>query len=93
MNWIHLADTFPPKPISISPLLCHILVRLFVLYIIHLIILARVKIHEVPHYAVFLSFLSLSLSAYLVYHNIFLAHSHSMFFIVSKYLYEFGSDL
>ena len=61
MNWIHLADTFPPKPISISPLLCHILVRLFVLYIIHLIILARVKIHEVPHYAVFLSFLSLSL--------------------------------
>jgi hypothetical protein len=87
MNWTDLADIFPPKPISISPLLCHIPVRIFVLYIINLIILARVTNHEVSHYVVF--------SAYLVYHNVFLANSQSIFFIVlvSKYSYELGSDL
>jgi len=65
MDWIYLADIFPSKPLSISPLLCHIPVRLFILYVIHLILLARVTNREVPHYAVFLEY-SLSLSAYLV---------------------------
>jgi hypothetical protein len=62
MNWIHLADIFLPKPVSISPRLCHIPARLFLLYIFHVMLLARVTNHEIIHYTGFLSFLSLPTS-------------------------------